>query len=327
MRGRAAYGSRMQAGIPAMLLPAVARAGLVKCQISEYGPGNAINSSAAKIDLMSINNSANNMRQAQTATTPSSDMTEPRAHSRIYLGLALGMSVTAFWGFAYTYFIPVFAGAYPQVSPAVHIHGWSFFLWFLLLPLQAFLMATGRRRTHITLGGASVALAAVMVFTGILVASVRIHEGLSATEPDEFTTFWKGFGQLIMYNMILFVGFYGTAIARRNQPDLHKRMMILASASVLPAAIFRIIVGLTGFYWLATPGWVMPAAFFLPAVFIVIGMAYDRVAKGFVHRAYLVGLPVVLVVHALGLGMAGTAAGEAASRVMALFARVFGGLY
>jgi hypothetical protein len=237
------------------------------------------------------------------------------------------MSLTAYWGFAYTYFTPVLADTYPKVSPAVHVHGWSFFLWFLLLPFQALLMATGRRRAHMTLGGASVALAAVMVFTGILVASVRINQGLSATAPDELTVFWKDFGQLIMYNMLLFVGFYGTAIARRDQPDVHKRMIVLASASVLPAAIFRIIVGLSGFYWLATPGWVMPAAFFLPAVFIVIGMVYDHVARGGVHRAYLVGLPVLLVVHGLGLLMAGTAAGEAVSRIIALFAHVFGVLY
>jgi hypothetical protein len=260
-------------------------------------------------------------------TTHRIAMAEPRARPWIYFGLALGMSVTAFWGFAYTYFLPVFAGAYPEASPAVHVHSWSFFLWFLLLPFQAFLMATGRRRTHMTLGGASVSLAAVMVFTGLLVASVRIDQGLSASEPDELTAFWKDFGQLIMYNMILFVGFYATAMARREQPDVHKRMMVLASASVLPAAIFRIIVGLTGFYWLATPPWVMPAAFLLPAGFVVIGMIYDRVAKGSVHRAYLVGLPILLVVHGLALIMAGTAAGDTASRTMALFASALGGLY
>ena len=96
---------------------------------------------------------------------------------------------------------------------------------------------------------------------------------------------------------------------------------------MLPAAIFRIIVGLTGFYWLATPGWVMPAAFFLPAVFIVVGMAYDRAVRGSVHHAYLVGLPILLVLHGWGLVTAGTAAGEAVSRVMALFAHVFGALY
>jgi hypothetical protein len=62
-------------------------------------------------------------------------------------------------------------------------------------------------------------------------------------------------------------------------------------------------------------------------VFIVIGMLYDRIAQGSVHRVYLLGLPVLLVVHGLGLAIAGTAAGEAVSRIMALFAHVFGALY
>jgi hypothetical protein len=267
------------------------------------------------------------MQQPHAGTAPPVPIAEPRTHAWIYFALALGMSVTVYWGFAYTYFMPVLAGTYPGASPAVHFHGWSFFLWFLLLPLQTLLMATGRRQAHFTLGGASLALAAVMAFTGILVASVRIDQGLTATDPDEFTMFWKGFGQLIMYNMALFIGFYGTAIARRYQPDTHKRLMMLASASVLPAAIFRIIVDLSGYYWLATPGWVMPAAFFLPAAFIVIGMVHDRVTRASVHRVYLVGLPIFLVVHGLGLAMAGTAAGDAVSRAMAQFARVIGFLY
>lgn len=254
-------------------------------------------------------------------------MSEPRAPRRTYLGVALGTSATAYWGFTYTYFTPVLAGEYPEVSAAVHLHGWSFFVWYLLFPLQALLVVAGRRRVHITLGVASIALAAMMVFTGVLVASVRIQQGLSATEPDALALFWKEFGQLVMYNLILFAGFYATAIARRDRPGVHKRMMVLASASALPAGIFRIIVGLNGFYWLATPWWVMPAAFFLPALFIVIGMLHDRVAHGRVHRAYLVGLPILLAVHGLGLAIAGTPAGEAVSRAMALFAHVFGGLY
>lgn len=241
-----------------------------------------------------------------------------KPRSRIYLCLALAMSVTVYWGFSYTYFRPVLTDAYPRISPMLHLHGWSFFLWFLLLPAQALLIGTGRRRAHIVLGRASVALAAVMVFTGVLVASVRIDQGLSAANPDELTAFWKDFGQLIMFNMLVFVGFYCTAIAKRNRPAVHKRMVVLASAGVLPAAIFRIIVGVFGFYWLATPGWVMPAAFYLPAAFIMVGMAHDRLVHGSVHQAYLVGLPVLLAVHGLGLLIVGTAAGEAVSRAMAV---------
>ncbi|HET6604278.1 MAG TPA: hypothetical protein VFG21_08705 [Xanthomonadaceae bacterium] len=238
--------------------------------------------------------------------------------------MAVAISLTAFTGFAFTYFGPVLRGAYPAVSPMIHVHGWSFFAWYLLLPLQALLMTAGRRRIHMTLGSASVVLAIVMVFTGILVASVRIEQGLSAQDPDELTAFWKEFGQLIMFNMLPFVVFYTTAIVRRSRADVHKRLIIMASASALPAAIFRIIVGFGGFYWLATPAWVMPTAFLLPAVFIVVGMVRDRITDGSIHRTYLVGLPFLLVVHGLGLIIVGTPVGEAVSRIMAVFARVFG---
>lgn len=241
--------------------------------------------------------------------------------------LALAISGTVYWGFYYTYFGPVTGGQYPEVSPAVHVHGWSFFLWFLLFPLQALLMATGRRRLHFTLGGVSVAIAAVMIFTGLLVASVRIDQGLSAPEPDEFTTFWKDFGLLIFYSLILFAGFYAAAIANRARPETHKRLMVIASASAIPAAVFRIIVGASGFYWLQTPAWVMPAAFFLPSIFVLAGIVYDLAAFRSVHRVYRIGLPIFIGFYALGLGLAGTAAGEFVSRFIARFSDVFGFLY
>lgn len=250
-----------------------------------------------------------------------------RAGSPFYLVMAVAISLTAFTGFAFTYFGPVIRGAYPAVSPVVHVHGWSFFVWYLLLPLQALLITAGRRRLHMALGSGSIALAIVMVFTGVLVAAVRIEHGLSAQAPDEFTEFWKDFGQLIMFNMLPFVLFYTAAIVNRRQLDRHKRLIIMASASALPAAIFRIIVGFGGYYWLATPAWVMPAAFLLPAVFFVFGMVRDRLAGGAVHRVYVGGVLILLIVHGIGLIIPGTPAGNAVSRIMALFARAFGALY
>ncbi len=251
----------------------------------------------------------------------------PRAGSWFYLGMAVAISVSAFTGFAFTYFGPVLRGEYPEVSPVVHVHGWSFFAWYLLLPLQALLITAGRRRIHMTLGGASVVLATVMVFTGILVAAVRIEQGLSAEDPNELTVFWRDFGQLIMFNMLPFALFYTAAIVRRRNAEMHKRLVIMASASALPAAIFRIIVGFGGFYWLATPAWVMPAAFLLPAVFIVIGMIRDRISRGVVHRIYIVGLLILLFVHGIGLIVVGTPTGQGLSRIMAAFAHPFGWLY
>lgn len=234
--------------------------------------------------------------------------------------MAVAISLTAFTGFAFTYFGPLLRGEYPTAPPLIHVHGWSFFAWYLLLPMQALLITAGHRRMHMMLGSGSIVLAIVMVVTGVLVAAIRIQQGLSTTDPDELTAFWSTFGQLILFNMLPFAAFYAAAIAYRNKPDAHKRLILMASASASPAAIFRIIVGFGGFYWLATPGWVMPAAFFLPAAFIAIGMGYDRIVTGHIHRVYLIGLPFLLALHGLGLVMAGSAAGTAVSRVVALLA-------
>ena len=56
---------------------------------------------------------------------------------RFYLFMALALALTAFGGFSVTYFGPLARGAYPDVSQTVHVHGWTFFAWYLLLPLQA----------------------------------------------------------------------------------------------------------------------------------------------------------------------------------------------
>ncbi len=243
-----------------------------------------------------------------------------RAGSPYYLVMAVAISLTALTGFSFTYFGPMIRGEYPPASPMVHLHGWSFFIWYFLLPLQVLLIAASRRRVHMILGGASVVLAIVMVFTGILVAAVRIEQGLSTTDPNELTEFWSEFGQLIMFNMLPFAVFYTAAIMHRRKADAHKRLIIMASASALPAAIFRIIVGFGGFYWLATPAWVMPAAFLLPALFFVIGMIRDQISTGAIHRAYLIGLPFLLLTHGFGLVIVGTPAGEVVSRIMAVLA-------
>jgi hypothetical protein len=59
----------------------------------------------------------------------------------------------------------------------------------------------------------------------------------------------------------------------------------------------------------------------------VIGIVYDMAVSRSVHRVYLIGLPIVVGFYALGLGLAGTAPGEAVSRFVARFSEVFGFLY
>jgi len=72
-------------------------------------------------------------------------MNAPQRESQ-YLWLCLSASFVTFLRFSSTYFGPMIAGEYPKVSPTVHLHGWTFFSWYLLLPLQAALIAASRIR-------------------------------------------------------------------------------------------------------------------------------------------------------------------------------------
>jgi len=242
-----------------------------------------------------------------------------------YPGIAVAISATAYFGFYFTYFAPVAAGNYPSVSPIVHIHGWSFILWYLLFPLQALLASKGPRRLHIVLGQSSLALVAVMAFTGLLVASVRIDDSLTST--TDLASFWGTFGVTITSTLFLFVGFYIAAIINRSRPQLHKRLMIMASASALNAAVFRIVVGISGVNWLHAPGWVAPAAIFLPNLFIVAGMVYDRLTRRSIHSIYTLGLTIAIGTEGLALLLVASPFGDQVRRILATFSDVFGCLY
>ena len=104
-----------------------------------------------------------------------------------YSGITLAISATAFIGFYFTYFAPIATGNYPTVSPAIHVHGWSFFIWYLLLPLQAILIAKGCTRLHMILGGSSVVLQLVGT-TMLILMPVCVALALwKVPEPENYS--------------------------------------------------------------------------------------------------------------------------------------------
>jgi hypothetical protein len=75
-----------------------------------------------------------------------------RTRESFYLWIAIAMSVTAFLGFSFTYFRPLYRGEFRHLSKTVHVHGWSFFAWYLLLPAQAALIRARQVKVHRALG-------------------------------------------------------------------------------------------------------------------------------------------------------------------------------
>lgn len=217
-------------------------------------------------------------------------MAPARRDRFFYPALAVLISATGFAGFSFTYFGPVLSGSYPPSGSALHLHGWAFFLWYLLFPFQAVLIARERQSLHMTLGRISVALVVVMALTGILVLTVRVEEAVRTGAPEV----WLLYGPLILSNLVLFLSFYaaGIGMALKHRLEAHKRLIVVASAIGLGAGFFRLILFLSGFHPLS-----LPAGTLSCSLFILIGMVYDRVTRGVVHPAYWIGLIALFAVE------------------------------
>ncbi len=228
--------------------------------------------------------------------------------SRFYLWMAITMVVITFWGFAETYFAPLFAeesafgGRVADLPVIVHVHGWSFFLWYLLVVWQVSLIANANRRLHRQTGMLSIVLVTIMTVTGLVIIPVNIYNEASMSGPP----IWTLFGPVILSTLFLFVAFYSLALRNRKRPDLHRRYMILAGIPALGAAVFRIFLSLLG-----------PKLFNIPAgilatnVLIVAAMVYDHRNEGRVHKVYWVGLIACLTVEVALMGLPHTPVGKA----------------
>ncbi len=180
----------------------------------------------------------------------------------------------------------ILSGAMPMPPLAVHVHAFLMTAWIGLLATQAGLVAAGRIERHRTLGVASFLLAPALLVGLIAVAVVRYHD---LTEAG-VGLIASNILFLQIRSILLFPLFFGWAMAvRRTDPEMHKRMLILATFVLLDAAVARhvwlpgndITVGYdaTHIYWL---------------LLLAPALVHDTIRLGRPHRAYLVGLALIL---------------------------------
>jgi len=153
-----------------------------------------------------------------------------RTKTRFYLITAIAMNIVMFLGFSQTYFAPLllnksaFGGNVSDLPFLVHIHGWSFFFWYLLLLWQASLIARSRHQLHRRGGIVSIGLAAIMTITGIVIMVVNINQSLQPGEPS----LWRFFGPVILglfrYNPLRYYVLFLPAYILLILEWLHLRM-------------------------------------------------------------------------------------------------------
>jgi hypothetical protein len=147
--------------------------------------------------------------------------------------LMLLMILIGFWP---SYYGPLLRGA-AQAPWILHLHGVVYIGWMLLLVVQTGLAASGRIRQHRAVGSVGIAWGTVVFGLGIIVsfaAPVMTFNAGTRTLDEA-----AGFMLIPLGDMVLFGGLFFSAVAYRSQPELHKRLMILATIAIAFAAIFR----------------------------------------------------------------------------------------
>jgi hypothetical protein len=124
-----------------------------------------------------------------------------------------------------------------NVPAIVHLHALITFSWIVFLVLQTALVAAGRTSVHRSLGMAGIALATLLVFTATEIAILLLARELRGGGPP----FLREFVADLLSWALLTAGLFGTSIAFVSKPEVHKRLMLLASFVILTAAFARII--------------------------------------------------------------------------------------
>jgi uncharacterized membrane protein YozB (DUF420 family) len=194
---------------------------------------------------------------------------------RFFTGTALAAALIAFVGFAPSYYLRSFSPA-PPLTTLVHLHGMAATAWMLLFVAQTSLVSAGRTDLHRRLGVAGAALAALFVVVGYLTAITAARLGVTPPGgPPPLAFLAVPLATLLSFALLATLG-----LALRRQRDTHKRLMLLATIAILPPAFARL-------RWLGGGG--PPLAIGGTSLFIVACMAYDRLAHGRIHPAFLWG--------------------------------------
>jgi hypothetical protein len=147
--------------------------------------------------------------------------------------MAAAIAITVFLGFAPTYYLrPADA---PLLTTITHVHGVAFTLWIVWFAAQVSLVAVGRRDFHRRVGLAGAGLAVAMVVLGWMVAIAAARREILAGQGDEALAFLiVPLGDVITFAVLIAAGLW-----YRPTAGLHRRLMLLATLAILPAAIGR----------------------------------------------------------------------------------------
>lgn len=208
----------------------------------------------------------------------------PVVSSLLLAGLLVGFAPTFFLRRAFT------ASSLPGY---LYAHGALLTMWYVMLVAQTCLVATHRTSLHRRLGVLAIVVAALIVpLSAYVVVQAAPHLNPSLVQLAVVGDF---------LSLLLFTGFVTAAVGFRRRPDLHKRLMLVASFAIYgPVFVrFELVYGIP-----------IPPPIVVPLALVTLAV-YDVCSRGGLHAAtkWIAGVMLAALALLGGLlasGAAGT---------------------
>jgi len=201
-------------------------------------------------------------------------------------------------GFSRTYFLAAYFHSKPLAGPIVHVHAAAFTAWIVLLVAQTSLAATGRLKIHRRLGLVGLALAPIVFILGVVVANEMLRRLYGTPHFDAERIYAVALSEITGFAVPTFV-----ALGLRRHPDVHKRLMLIGTISMMTAAFGRWPIKVL----LHQP---------VPAMICTFGLlamvaAFDWMSLRRIHRATLLGVLWVVLLQIASVPFSHTTAWHA----------------
>jgi hypothetical protein len=212
-----------------------------------------------------------------TVTLETAPARARRARTHFYVWLSLLIAFVTLMGFAPS----LYGTLVESVSRPwfIHLHAVVYVGWLALLLAQSILAARGRIALHRRIGNFGIAYGCVVIVLGVVVTIAASVVHVAAGE----WTMQRGasFLSLAWGDMVLFGAFFGVAILYRRRPEVHKRLMLLASVALMFAGVGRL-------WFLGEPPNIpaLIATWYMP---VILGIGYDVFTTRRVHPVYVIG--------------------------------------
>lgn len=220
----------------------------------------------------------------------------PVARTNYYVIVSVVALAIVIGGFSLTYLVPVATSSTFSLRPMVHAHGLMYFAWMFLFILQPVLVRVGSTSLHRKVGVGGFVLAAGMVIIGLMTAITGTKLNSPVLTEGGLTA--KEFLIVPITDMILFTLYLAVALGKLRNFEAHKRLMILATLSILPAAVGRIggLLEISNFLFILL----------IQHSILYAGVIFDLVTRRKIHPVYIWGGLLLVAVHLARFPLAAT---------------------